>query len=465
MQKRMITIYRDGKNHGPFSIDEIALMIRNGKFCANDLGWEPGLSEWKKLGDFSEVWGNGGRTSSAEALNGQNPKNRSRLAMVFKIIGATVFVFFAVCIIAALVLPIMVRKLAGSSSTVTSGTATTEQPQRVSKEVEEARSLLRTRTDVQRGVSLLQAAASTGDVDALVTLGGMYSFGVDLPTNLAKGEQLLLEAASKGSNRAHYILGQAYSKGTFRGQSENEKAIQHFRISAENGNQDAKVNVAVLLLDNPSSSKNDQLEALSILESVAQKNDPTSLRYLGYTHLSGLVGPANYSQAALYYRKAAELGDLESMHDLFQMAANWPDIVAIEEGAFWLNKAADQNFIPAINIRNQLTERSRQENINKIYADAQRETAATNPFYAAGKNLHDKIQSGSASGTDFAKAAAIFGLGLLIEDAKLKQEDAKWKPGTERSFYYDQSSGSLIYSDRQVQVRDDSPVIFVRDPR
>lgn len=51
----MITVCSRGQQYGPYSLQDVQRFIREGNFSPDDLGWEPGLSEWKHLREFTSA--------------------------------------------------------------------------------------------------------------------------------------------------------------------------------------------------------------------------------------------------------------------------------------------------------------------------------------------------------------------------------------------------------------------------
>ena len=56
--KKWVTICQGQKKHpqGPFSVQEIIKMLRQGKLRWLDYGWYPGMSSWRPLFHFVEQW-------------------------------------------------------------------------------------------------------------------------------------------------------------------------------------------------------------------------------------------------------------------------------------------------------------------------------------------------------------------------------------------------------------------------
>jgi TPR repeat protein len=90
-----------------------------------------------------------------------------------------------------------------------------------SKDVAKAKRLYRTATklaeaddtDWPKVIAMLQEARRLGSVDAVYALGDLYTRGVYVKRDYAKGKKYWLEAAKAGNKVAAYNLGVSYEKG------------------------------------------------------------------------------------------------------------------------------------------------------------------------------------------------------------------------------------------------------------
>jgi len=48
-------VNRSGMQIGPFSLKQCAEMLRNGQFLPSDLVWQPGMAEWRPLGEILSI--------------------------------------------------------------------------------------------------------------------------------------------------------------------------------------------------------------------------------------------------------------------------------------------------------------------------------------------------------------------------------------------------------------------------
>jgi hypothetical protein len=46
-----ITIHSKGVQQGPFNEEQVRQMLQSGQVSHSDIGWSPGMAEWKQLPD------------------------------------------------------------------------------------------------------------------------------------------------------------------------------------------------------------------------------------------------------------------------------------------------------------------------------------------------------------------------------------------------------------------------------
>jgi TPR repeat protein len=63
-------------------------------------------------------------------------------------------------------------------------------------------------------------------------------------------------------------------------------------------------------------ARQDYVAAVAILGPLAQRGDPAAQAYLGYLYAEGRGVPQNYTQAAIWYRRAADQGHSGAQYEL-----------------------------------------------------------------------------------------------------------------------------------------------------
>lgn len=82
-------------------------------------------------------------------------------------------------------------------------------------------------------------------------------------------------------------------------------------------------------------------EALRLLETAADREDPSALGYLGYLYAEGRVVPQDLRRAAAYWKSAAELGDLVAKVDYARLLIDGRGVTRdVPQGMALLHDAA-----------------------------------------------------------------------------------------------------------------------------
>ena len=94
----------------------------------------------------------------------------------------------------------------------------------------------------------VQQAAKQGNADAQLTLGMMYSGGIEVAQDDKQAVAWYRKAAEQGDARAQNNLGLMYKQGKGVAQ-DDEQAVAWYRKAAEQGNVDAQFNLGVMYSD------------------------------------------------------------------------------------------------------------------------------------------------------------------------------------------------------------------------
>lgn len=218
--------------------------------------------------------------------------------------------------------------------------------------------------DYQKARKYYEMAAEHGDVHSLFDLGLIYENGEGVPADLEKAKAYFEKAAAKGdleakrkiasidpadaekckeltlgveaAEKADFTkaksifeklagkncpgalanLGQMYQHG--KGVTKNpQKAIEYYKMSAEQGNTTAFVDVGLIYATNEN-IQNFQL-AKEYFEKAVEYDDPTGLFLAAGMYQNGIAGPQDYKKAVSYYERAGALGKLKAFQALGEM--------------------------------------------------------------------------------------------------------------------------------------------------
>lgn len=132
--------------------------------------------------------------------------------------------------------------------------------------------------------------------------------------------------AEKGNGDALFLMGFAHENGKGL-EASREKALDYYTKASKAGQKDATYRLALIYLS--SEDKAERTKGLSILEEAA-KNDPANAgRVLGEVYIKGLIdGKPSFEQAASWWTKASEAGDIPSilgLARLYDATQEFPD--------------------------------------------------------------------------------------------------------------------------------------------
>ncbi|MGE3319300.1 MAG: SEL1-like repeat protein [Candidatus Berkiella sp.] len=210
--------------------------------------------------------------------------------------------------------------------------------------------------DYKQALPWLILAASQGHTEAQMQVARSLQLG----RGTAKNEEQAfhwIQLAAKGNHpEAQVALGQCYLEGKGVAKDEN-MAITWFSDCAQQGNTEAMYQLAALFLSPGPHQKVD--EAQSLLQTAAENGHALSMLKLGKLYHEGTVIPKDDSKALYWYSQANSQNQPEAEYELAMLLLKetWE---INEDPVHLLNKAAEQNYVPA------------QLALAKIYQDGQK---------------------------------------------------------------------------------------------
>jgi TPR repeat protein len=194
----------------------------------------------------------------------------------------------------------------------------------------------------QQEFSALKQQAASGDAAAQCGVGRMYSLGKGVPEDDAQAVLWFRKAAEQGDAHAQYDLGVLYYEGHGVPQDYAQSA-RWLRKAAEQGYADAQYNLGVLYYEgeNQGVPQDDTQAPFWRRKIRAWRAYINSVDFHNSEHW-------RYTQAALWFRKAADQGDAEAqdaLGDLYD--SDQGGLQDYEQAAFWYRKAADQGYADA----------------------------------------------------------------------------------------------------------------------
>ena len=204
-----------------------------------------------------------------------------------------------------------------------------------------------TPVDTAAAIPYLKNAAAQGVGDAAYQMAEMYNYGRGGVT--AHSDTALayyLAAHELGNGAASHVIGQALIA-----EGAPDKAVEFFRIGAQNGDTDATLALALCLRDGTGVDAPDPKTAYRLLEQVvADTANADAYSLLGTACLMGIGCPRDEALGKAYLDTAADLGDAGSAYKLgichLHGYGCHPDTAA---AISWMEKAADNEIVSAIN--------------------------------------------------------------------------------------------------------------------
>ena len=195
----------------------------------------------------------------------------------------------------------------------------------------------------------MQQNAEQGNVDALLTLGYMYLYGLNgVEMNYKKSFEYYSLAAQQGDSTAINNLGSMYYSGT--GIAKNViKAAELFAKAGNAGNIDAKLNLALIYLNDDNVELKNSDEAIKLLKATAEKDHPVGKYLLGYAYLKGISVPKNNRKAVENIRFAADKGYDEAQYMIgYLYERGWGVPQNYNNALKYYNRSASQGNLSAI---------------------------------------------------------------------------------------------------------------------
>jgi TPR repeat protein len=165
--------------------------------------------------------------------------------------------------------------------------------------------------DGVRAISYLESAAAMGSTDASVRLGDIYRDGI---AGVARDAAKALAAYSQATPRdgdgptvGLVRLGDLYRNGTVV-PLDLSKAMAFYEQAAGHGDNNARRNLASMLLDGRSAAIN-PARAAALLEEAARAGDSNAAMQLGGLMSDGNLLTADYDRTVEFFTMAERLGD------------------------------------------------------------------------------------------------------------------------------------------------------------
>jgi|GEM_PF-2841468 len=158
-------------------------------------------------------------------------------------------------------------------------------------------------------------AAMQDFVPSQMRLGSFYDVGRGDQKDPQEAVRWYKLAADNGDERAQYVL--AFHYECLEEGDHKKEAVHYYQMAAEKGHDTAQIRLANCYLEGRGIEKNCEKGVELLLKVAGKKNLNHSAQYmLGKCYEKGTGVKRDYSEAAKWYRKAADLGWYEALHAL-----------------------------------------------------------------------------------------------------------------------------------------------------
>lgn len=201
----------------------------------------------------------------------------------------------------------------------------------------------------EKALELFEESANLSYGPAMNYLGCMYEEGTGCELNLATAFAWFEKGAALNDSLCFYNLGRFYLEGIYVVQNE-QKASEYYRRSFEI-DQNPR---SAYMLGCDYFAEGDLKTAEKLFRHAATEGDITEAWHnLGWVTMRGATGKVCESEeaafeAAMYYKKAAERGFVQSMDEYGRVLIKLGRGNVSYEAKAWIKKAADAGYEPAI---------------------------------------------------------------------------------------------------------------------
>ena len=169
--------------------------------------------------------------------------------------------------------------------------------------------------DHPRAAEHYRVAADAGVADAQAALGYLHESGLGMEKDGAKAGELYRAAAERGHAKAQNNLGSLYFQGGGGLTKDEAQAVRWYRASAAQGNGSACNNLGICYEDGIGVEA-DAAKAEALYVRAARAGNINAQNNVAYIKVTA----REYSEAERWFRRAAEQGSTDALHNLGGLA-------------------------------------------------------------------------------------------------------------------------------------------------
>lgn len=197
--------------------------------------------------------------------------------------------------------------------------------------------------DEARAIALLEQAAADGDGLAMLLLGTGYMFGEDgMEQDPVAARSWLEQAVVFGSNRARGILGAVLLRGYEGIEADPRRAIPLLRAAVEAGDEQAMISLGVAYEQGIAGVRADPEQAVALYRRAHEAEWTTGTFFLANMAADGEGMNEDPALARALWREAAEKDLVDAMLSLASaLASGYGGPVDTQEAMQWAERARD----------------------------------------------------------------------------------------------------------------------------
>jgi TPR repeat protein len=162
---------------------------------------------------------------------------------------------------------------------------------------------------------MVRAEAESGDLRALITLGGFYAEGVGVAKNFSRARECYEKAADAGMAEGIYNVGVCWEVG-MGSAADPARAAEFFRRAADMKLPQALFKMSVIL-DAGAGVARDEKASIGYMTRAAAAGHPDAASIMGLVYMNGLRGQEKNTDEGMKMLKiAASSGSVEAMKNI-----------------------------------------------------------------------------------------------------------------------------------------------------
>ena len=213
--------------------------------------------------------------------------------------------------------------------------------------------------DEEKAAALLREAAEAGNLEAMESLGFLYTQGQGVPKDEQKAVEWFRKGAEAGSPGAQLNLGLMLRQGKTTELS-NEESLRWIQVAADSGHPRAVSVLGQLYGVGDKLLQPDFSKARPYVLRAAEAGEPVCQNLMGVICRDGIGVRAEFKsrdEALGWFRKAAEQNDAKAQSNLAHLlGVESPACENRKEALVWLIIANDQGEITAIKTLKEIRE-------------------------------------------------------------------------------------------------------------